>query len=108
VKKILMFLLALSFGLILVAVAAGGYALVGGIVLATLWSWFMVPVFGLPALGLVPAMGVALVWSWLSGPREPEKDSKEKTSQEKAMILFKPFIRAGTTLLIGFILKQFM
>lgn len=37
-----------------------------GFVLTKLWAWFIVPVFGLPALGLVPAIGLAAVITYLT------------------------------------------
>lgn len=37
-----------------------------GFVLTKLWAWFIVPVFALPALGLIPAIGLALVISLLT------------------------------------------
>ena len=36
-----------------------------GIVLRFLWGWFVVPTFELPSLGLVPAMGLATLISFV-------------------------------------------
>lgn len=41
-------------------------ALLGGYVVAKLWGWFVVPTFGAPALGIVPAIGIALITGLLT------------------------------------------
>lgn len=37
---------------------------VGGFVFATIWSWFVVPVFGLPNLSVVQAVGLLCVFGF--------------------------------------------
>jgi hypothetical protein len=84
-----------------------GYALLDGFVLTKLWLWFMVPVFGLPELGLAQAIGISLVVSWLTyRPNEKQDDDQEKTTKQKVSMVLKPLARAGATLLIGYIVKQ--
>lgn len=39
--------------------------LVRGFVLTVLWGWFAVPVFGLPALGIAPALGLTVLLNYL-------------------------------------------
>lgn len=41
-------------------------AIFNGYALSVLWGWFIVPTFGLPALAVAPAIGVALVVSYLT------------------------------------------
>jgi len=41
-------------------------AIFNGWVLSKLWGWFMVPTFGLPALALPAAIGVAIVIAYLT------------------------------------------
>lgn len=36
-----------------------------GFVLTKLWMWFAVPIFGLPMLGLIPAIGLSLLVGFL-------------------------------------------
>lgn len=38
-------------------------ALIRGFVISVMWGWFIVPVFGLPELSIVQAIGVAMVIS---------------------------------------------
>ncbi len=46
-------------GLFLAAILARGF------VLTVLWGWFAVPVFGLPALGIAPALGLTVLLNYL-------------------------------------------
>lgn len=41
-------------------------ALINGYVLSMLWAWFMVPLFRLPSLSVVGAMGLALIVTYLT------------------------------------------
>lgn len=53
---------AVLFGVLAVAfIAIVWGAFWGGLTLSVLWGWFVVPVFGLPALGVAQAYGLALV-----------------------------------------------
>jgi hypothetical protein len=46
-------------GLFLTAILARGF------VLTTLWGWYAVPVFGLPTLGIAPALGLTVLLNYL-------------------------------------------
>jgi hypothetical protein len=41
-------------------------AIFNGYALSVLWGWFVVPTFGGPALGIVPAIGIAMVVGYLT------------------------------------------
>ena len=62
----------LVIGLFIGAVILRGWAL------STLWGWFAVPIFHLPALSIPQAIGVSIVVSLLTYQRIPEgaKDKK--------------------------------
>lgn len=60
-------------------------------VLTRLWAWFVVPAFGLPALGYWPMAGLDLFWSlftWRTplGPIEGE-DESDKLAKAAARVL---------------------
>ena len=85
-----------------------GYAL-KGFVLSTLWGWFMVPLFGLPSLGLIPAIGVAMVVSFLTfhyvrEPAVPEDKKWESAIASFGFAVLYPLF----TLFIGWIAHLFM
>ena len=74
---------------VLVAVLVGGALLIGivwnGFVLSTLWGWFMVPAFGLPAFGVIKAAGISLVVRYLTYQLDTKDFTEDdgKTSEEK-------------------------
>jgi len=78
-----------------------------GYALSVLWRWFVVPVFGLPELGIVSAIGISMVVHFLTYQDMPEDKSKsfgEKLTM-KCMIAF---IHPASALLFGAIAKEFM
>lgn len=57
-----------GFGVVAAAIALVVWgAFFAGLALSILWSWFMVPLFGLPTLTLWQAYGVALCFRALHG-----------------------------------------
>jgi hypothetical protein len=88
--------------------------IVRGFVLKTLWAWFVIPVFGLPALGMASAYGLGLVVQTLvehnSFP-DSKKDEdmtpeavKERIALAFARVLVEPLI----ILLFGWVAHSFM
>lgn len=78
-----------------------------GYVLSILWAWFMVPAFGLPAISIPLALGIALIVSYLT--REITTDRTDKPYAEmlafKAVIAtLKPFF----ALITGWIIRLFV
>lgn len=83
------------FGAIMAALIAYS-VLAYGFVISQLWAWFIVPLFGLPALGLVEAYGVALVASLIVS-HIPKGDADGKWW---ASVLLRPWI----VLAVGWVL----
>jgi hypothetical protein len=80
----------------------------GGWVLAKLWGWFIVPLFGLSPLTFVQAIGVNLVVSAFVAS-SPTKESKNQSSTEAwfrivGVTVFQPL----TYLVMGWIVQSFM
>ena len=79
-----------------------------GYTLSVLWGWFVVPTFGVPALHIVPAIGVAIVVSYLT--YQTHDCVKEEMSYGKAigkgiaMAILKPSL----ALFFGWIVRLFM
>lgn len=88
-----------------VAIIAIG-AVLNGWVLSFLWRWFIVDVFGVPALTVGQAIGVSMVARLLtSHPRtKTVKDSKTDWGAFFAHALVVPFVTLG----IAFVVKQFV
>ncbi len=56
-----------------------------GWVLSTIWGWFAVPIFGLPALGIVQSVGVGIVFrmlAWTTTTAKKTKSTKDKTGRQ--------------------------
>ena len=77
-------------------------------VLTILWAWFVTPIFHLPHLGLVPAIGVVLVASFLAyGYHASPKDERSFGEQMAAAIGYAA-LSPALYLLFGWIAHMFM
>lgn len=89
------------------AVAIIGGWLLSGWVLTILWGWFIVPTFGLPRLGIAPALGVSLVVGYLTrhwvDVKSPERTSAERWTRTFAITL-SPLLSLG----MGWVVHLFM
>lgn len=79
-----------------------------GFTLSVLWGWFVVPMFGLPALSVAQAYGIALVVRAAKGV-----DTRtEKNPDSFGVVLGKAFFLAplisGFSLLFGWVAKSFI
>jgi uncharacterized membrane protein len=83
----------------------GFLAVVRGWVLCWLWLWFIVPVFGLPHLSIVQAIGFSLVVNFLTASLSEMKEEDKKPVSERAIngLIFN-FIALG----IGYIVHLFL
>lgn len=81
-----------------------------GWILKTLWSWFVVPTFGLPGLSIASAIGLGLVVRWLTYVHRPESGEEEaKSFGEKWLAAVLTSVVVGLLcLLVGWICKQYM
>ncbi len=96
--------------LLLFAIAAPICWLTTGVVAKTLWGWFVVPVFGLPALTILQALGISFVISvFINRPPEYKKDEPEKDRLEKAYFLYTYSVCADLFILMcGFLIHSMM
>lgn len=72
-----------------------------GYTLSVLWGWFIVPMFGLPALAIPAALGVMLIATYLT------KGVPTKAEQEEVKWYY-GWVKSLLALLIGAIYKAFM
>lgn len=91
-----------GFGLLL-CVAIIWSAFWSGLGLSVLWGWFVAPLFGLPALTIGQAYGLALVASALRGTKHT------KTEDDFGVVIAKALLAApiscGMLLFVGWCLK---
>jgi hypothetical protein len=79
-----------------------GAVVVNGLVLQVLWDWFVIPVFGLPALSLPATMGLSLLVNYLT--QSAAQATEENTTRVYVMMFVKPVIG----LVAGWIIHLFM
>lgn len=79
-----------------------------GYVLNVLWRWFVVPTFDAPQLGIVPAIGVAMVVNYLVRQThdcvKEEKGFGEKIAEGTVIAIVTPSL----ALFFGWIVHLFM
>lgn len=80
--------------------AAPWLLLIRGFTLMKIWQWFVVPIFGLPSIGIAEALGLALLLVTIM----PMQNSQRKFSAAQVMVA--AVASNGLTLLIGFILSE--
>jgi hypothetical protein len=89
--------------IIVFVVFFAGIAILNGWALSILWGWFVVPVFDVPQLGVVSAIGVAMVVTYLTA-----SSSTETKKEDASKVLLATVLRPLIALLFGLIVKQFM
>jgi high-affinity Fe2+/Pb2+ permease len=72
-----------------------------GFALSILWGWFIVPVFGLPALSIPFAIGLSLVVGFLT-------DHVDDKDGDWSAAVYKAAIGPAVALLIGWIVTKFI
>ena len=92
--------------LLLSALVAGLLSIWEGFVFMKLWAWFVVPMFGLPALTIPVAIGIALLVGFLTHQRNGESDADPMDYAVKSFS--HGFVNSGVVLLIGYIVTFFL
>lgn len=92
----------------LISIAISPAAIVWkGYVLTILWAWFIVPIFGLAAITIPQAIGLALIILFVT-PTPSSSKSKDEFSTRVALAIFLPFMLPAFVLLIGWIVNHWM
>lgn len=105
--------LAAVFGVVVaVCLLIGGGFLYGvlaaGFVGMKLWAWYIVPVFGLPKLGIVQAWGIALLASLWTHQNFTNTNKDERSDADKTAYTIAVLIGPWITLLVGWIGHAFL
>ena len=89
----------------LLGIVAPISVVISGWVFATMWGWFVVPVFGLPTLRIVDAVGFFVILSlFSSGKQRDDRDFLDIAVDMIIYALVYPFALLG----IGWIVWQFV
>ncbi len=84
------------------ALLIAGVSVWRGYVLSILWGWFAVPAFGLPALSIPLAIGVALITGMLAENSTTPKETDAGTTIAKIVL------GPALVLLVGWIVTKFL
>ena len=93
--------MALALGLLMAVLLIAGSALINGYALMILWSWFIVPVFGLPVLSLAASIGIDITVSLVTGNPHVYKDHEIDVPKALSAMFLRPILY----LLLGLILR---
>lgn len=85
-----------------------GGLILKGWVLITLWEWFVIPLFGLPVIGIANAIGLIIITTLLVPLENTKRNEEESISKTMGVIAGKAFLAPIFALLIGWIVKGFI
>lgn len=77
-----------------------------GLALSMLWGWFAVPIFHLPTLTVVQAIGVSLLVSYMTHGESHEKEKKDGATV--TVTFAKIFMKPVIGLAFGWVIKTWM
>lgn len=97
--------LGIIFGVGLLMIAS---SIFNGYVLSVLWGWFVVPIFDAPSLGLIPAIGVALVAGYLTYQDHNCKRESKSFPEELLRSIFMAILKPSFALFFGWVFHLFM
>ena len=79
-----------------------------GYVLSVLWSWFMVPAFGLPTLSIPLAIGIAIIISYMTRDLTNTEKNKKSASEVLALAIGWAIFKPALALMIGWVVRFFV
>lgn len=83
-------------------------SLLRGYALSILWGWFVVPVFGLPRLSVLQAIGIAMVVGFLTHQTDEYKDNDKSTKERMIEAVILAILTPLFALFFGYIVHSFM
>lgn len=104
----------LTAGIAMAAVFGGFAAIIltlvwgafwAGLAASVLWGWFAVPIFGLPAIGVAQAYGIALVLRSFRGMTPVDSKTDRSAGEVFVRGIMLPPLTCGLYLLIGLCVK---
>lgn len=95
----------LPFGVVMAFVIG---PILKGLVLCKLWAWFIVPVFHLPGLSIVYAIGIGIVLNTFMPSSFPKSDDKKKSATAMSMeLILKPMLVPAVSFTFGYVVHLF-
>ena len=103
-----MSVLAVLGGIVGVGVLMVCLSLFQGYVVSVLWGWFIVPVFGVPALSIVPAIGIALVVTYLTHQIQDNEAGKHGVGKQVLDGTVRAVVKSTVALVLGWSVHLFL
>ncbi len=82
--------------------------ILNGYVLSVLWGWFIVPAFNAPPLGLVSAIGIVLVVSFMTHQGQYKRPDEQPTLTKIGEVFLTGMLKPVVALCVGWILLFFL
>jgi len=98
----------LGGGMLLLIVLRMVSACVNGFVLSVLWGWFVVPIFHLPILPIIPAIGIFLTINLFTAGCKVHQDEYEPGRSSKNDLIHYSFLEPLFILFAGWIVRTAM
>lgn len=89
--------------IILLIAVAPFTMVVSGYVLSILWGWFVAPLFGVPELGVINAIGLAIIIAYMT-----RGESSVEKNEDIIIKIVNAFLKPSFALLIGWLVTLFM
>lgn len=80
-----------------------------GYVLSVLWRWFVVPIFNLPQLPIVHAIGISLLVIYLTQEtQKPDEDDERSATEKIAGGVAASIVKPAFILFFGWVVHLFL
>lgn len=83
-------------------------SVMNGWVLSILWGWFISPIFNVPNISVLAAIGLSLVAGMLTTSNSSDGEKRKDTTDLIATVLSRAVISPLLTLFIGYIVNVFI
>lgn len=94
-----------AVGVLLVVVSA----ILNGFVISVMWTWFVVPVFRLPALSVVQSIGLAMIVSvFIKDSIASGKNNGDSASDIAVKVIVRVVVSPLLTLFIAWVVTLFL
>jgi len=98
-------------GILIFVIASFFASIYNGFVLSMMWKWFIVPTFGAPVIGLIPAVGISMLVGNLTYQKN-DCECEKKENKGFVWSILEAFvysvIMSSFTLFFGWIAHLFM
>lgn len=100
--------LAVIGGAVSIGALLAGSAVLSGWVLTVLWGWFVVPTFHVQPLGVVPAIGLSMLVTYLTYHSQDVEEVKRSATERWTRVVITAIVRPALVLGFAWVVHLFM